>query len=455
MSYIDQDKLGRNDVITKIKVLIDMLYENYNFCLALDGKWGSGKTYVLEMLYEQLHDDKSYIVIKYDAWKNSFYPDPLIAILYCVLDSLTQESILKKFKREVNREVKRLAKEKLTNQIDNKLNEVVQHLYQIGGWGAICAFSIEVIKNVIKHAQVSILDNKLFDDYKSYQMLLNESIAALNSLTTNQRDSRNLKMVVLVDEIDRCLPNEQLIVLERLHHLFEIKNCAVIIGLNIDQICSTVDKITHNDGKEYLRKFFKYYFYLPMRSEIYFQTYFWDKLFEKKNTLFLSPISSEQVEFLQKYVFEAMKHSFKIVDNRSINYFVNEVIKIIRMIPKLDFAYVLLVNYFVCIKLYYREEFENLKIKNVKFPLNIVQRFIIEDLFNYSSGYILLSTSERYEFYRDPMLNTANYYINMWLSKDNKPQMNNLMNIFSSNINADPNFAQIVEQCIKMIDCLS
>ena len=82
-----EDKIGRKEIVDKICGLVESLNENSNFCLSINGAWGSGKSFVLDMIEEELSQHSEYIIVKYDAWKNSFYPDPLIAILYCVLDS--------------------------------------------------------------------------------------------------------------------------------------------------------------------------------------------------------------------------------------------------------------------------------------------------------------------------------------------------------------------------------
>lgn len=84
-------------------------------------------------------------------------------------------------------------------------------------------------------------------------------------LVTNEQT----KLVILVDEIDRCLPDEQLKILERLHHLFDVKNCAVIVTMNQTCVAETVKTIYGIDGYEYLRKFFNFTFRLDTSANEY------------------------------------------------------------------------------------------------------------------------------------------------------------------------------------------
>ena len=79
-----EDKIGRAEIVNNVCGLIHSLKKDENFCLAINGAWGSGKSFVLGLIEEKLRQVPEYVVIKYDAWENSFYSDPLIPILSCV-----------------------------------------------------------------------------------------------------------------------------------------------------------------------------------------------------------------------------------------------------------------------------------------------------------------------------------------------------------------------------------
>lgn len=40
MSFTEEDKIGRQDIVDKISSLVDNLQEDEHFCLALNGEWG-------------------------------------------------------------------------------------------------------------------------------------------------------------------------------------------------------------------------------------------------------------------------------------------------------------------------------------------------------------------------------------------------------------------------------
>lgn len=244
-----QDKIGRQQLVDKMEYLIKNLPQDEHFCLALDGEWGSGKSFVMGMLRERLKEHSEYIVINYDAWKNNFYSDPLIAILSCIIDAM-QEKL-----SEINgfqEAVKAAGKE--------AMNSFLKSNKQAGKIASFIKTIVHVINRVQKPFQKDTTKGSI-SEFKSYQSLLSDVQDCLTKITEyHEYQNKVNKIIILVDEIDRCLPNEQLIVLERLHHLFSVKNCAVIVALNKKAIYSTFDNQYGGNGIEYLRKFFSYNF---------------------------------------------------------------------------------------------------------------------------------------------------------------------------------------------------
>ena len=261
MSISEQDKIGREEFVDKICGLVDSLQEKQNFCLAINGAWGSGKSFVLDMITEQLSQKQEYIIIKYDAWENIFYSDPLIAILSCILDGLEDKLSKMRGYRKVAADFGK-----------KKGKEIVYKLSESGGKIGFIAKIIKEISELIPDLKnVSLVtdtkDNQLAI-FKSYKALLNQVKGLLNKLTEKVLVSnQQTKLVILVDEIDRCLPDEQLKILERLHHLFEVKKCAVIVAMNCACVAKVVKNIYDMDGSEYLRKFFSITYKLDAKSD--------------------------------------------------------------------------------------------------------------------------------------------------------------------------------------------
>ena len=263
------DRIGRDDIVNKINSIISNMRQDAHCCIALNGDWGSGKTFVMDMLNSKCSESQDNIVIKYDAWANSFYSDPLIAILSCLIDELNRNLILFDNYETV---IKDIAKEKGKAILD----ELSQKSGKIGAFATIIKNLISIVP---KFEEANKISNAHLDSFKSYQGLISEVKSQL-MLLTNDNSGYHHKLIILVDEVDRCLPDEQLKILERLHHLFDIPNCVVICAVNSKSIAQSIKTIYGIDGYEYLRKFFNFTFLLPMSSDLFLKSLLLD--FEEK-----------------------------------------------------------------------------------------------------------------------------------------------------------------------------
>lgn len=265
MSKCEQDKIGRKEVVEKICTLVDNLAKEAYFCTALDGQWGSGKSFVLEMIEETLSQHDEYVIIKYDAWENSFYEDPLIAILSCIIDSMQKKlSEIKGY----------------TEAIKAAGKEVIKEFVNSNPKAGALLGIVKSIANIVKKFNNPFskdTSNSAVANFKSYQTLLAEVKGSLSKiLKANEYYDKQSKLIILVDELDRCLPNEQLKILERLHHLFDVSNCAVIVALNMDSVAANVNTTFGVDGNEYLKKFFDFKYKLNTSANEYLKSLFND-----------------------------------------------------------------------------------------------------------------------------------------------------------------------------------
>ena len=85
----NQDLLNREKFVALLKDIVaqQSLNENNGFSFAIDGKWGCGKTFILNMLEDQLRNE-GYLVLHYNCWENDFYDEPLMAIISVIINEL-------------------------------------------------------------------------------------------------------------------------------------------------------------------------------------------------------------------------------------------------------------------------------------------------------------------------------------------------------------------------------
>ena len=331
-----QDKIGRKEIVDKVCWLVDSLKKDGHLCVAINGAWGSGKSFVLNMIEERLSIKAEYVIIKYDSWENSFYSDPLLSILSCIIDGIEERFPLAG------------SGQKVKNAVKAGLNTAAELSPKVQKWKTIADGLLAIVKS-FQHP----VDTARLEEFKSYQKLLREVRQLLDKITfAEEKPKDSAKLVILVDEIDRCLPDEQLKILERLHHLFEVKNCAMVVTMNQNCVANTISTMYGTDGYEYLRKLFDFTFWLPVSAKDYLRTLFDDfvKRFVKLG------VSENKIEPAVNLAYQCLLYGSKDVldeaDNRELTRYFEGVMNIINDfgIEKMNSYYA----FFVLIALYIR-----------------------------------------------------------------------------------------------------
>lgn len=243
------DVLNRDEFIQNLLDICNMLSDKKEgCCFAIDGAWGSGKSFVLEkfekqiseILSEETANDK-FIVFHYDCWKYDYYEEPLIAIVAAMLDTIKEEQ------RLLPEDVGDAVKLSLRTAVA-VLEAMTKEYYK----NKIGIDLVAVAHTVLKEHDESKVDN--FDVLYAFKRALEETRKGMKKIATDKT------MVIIVDELDRCLPEYAIKVLERLHHVFvDIDNVIVIISMDKSQLEHSVKEIYGNINVDnYLRKFISF-----------------------------------------------------------------------------------------------------------------------------------------------------------------------------------------------------
>lgn len=248
------DVLDRNPFIDRLMLVTKFLTENKRGgCFGIDGLWGSGKSFVLKRFEERLGSiqsedtaDNQYFIFHYDCWKYDYYEEPAIAIVSAMLDVATEElgllgeegdAILRKSWETAKKYLEKIAGEFCKNKIGINLVDL-----------AALAGGIK------EAAEKEIDDNKKFDELYAFKKTLEKTRESIENIAEKKT------VVIVVDELDRCLPEYSIKVLERLHHIFyELNNVIVIIAMDKEKLTYSIKKIYGEiDVDEYLRKFIEF-----------------------------------------------------------------------------------------------------------------------------------------------------------------------------------------------------
>lgn len=249
------DVLNRDEFVDQLLKLVGNISDNKaTTCFAINGAWGSGKTFVLDLFQEKLeqiqseetHTDK-FFVIRYNCWKFDYYQEPLVAIVASMMSAIEQK-------------VKLFPDSQVQRQILGVLKAVGGSLLAIGADAVKAKTGIDVQKafDVLNQGKtegaIAYQEDHSYDVYFNFNKVLNELSNLLSSL------AEQYTVVFLVDELDRCLPEYSIKVLERLHHLTEDQsNIITILSIDKKQLLQSVKQIFgFKDPGKYLEKFINF-----------------------------------------------------------------------------------------------------------------------------------------------------------------------------------------------------
>ncbi len=225
---------------------------NEPLSIGISGNWGSGKSSLVKMIGKSLEDDdEKYIFLEFNAWLYQGFDDAKIALLQSVSDLLLEEAQnQEKIIDKVTDLIKRVNWFKAI-----KLGAPAVYGALVGGTigGPAGAFigllgglfngdglpSEEEIKKVQEAYKEAEPELKGLIDKKNETSLPKE-IAKLRQSFADILEELDIKLVVLVDDLDRCLPDTAISTLEAMRLLLFLPRTAFIIAADEKMIRSAV-----------------------------------------------------------------------------------------------------------------------------------------------------------------------------------------------------------------------
>lgn len=252
---IKEDLLDRNSELNSFCHLLS--HQNSINSIALDGRWGSGKTFFVKQcalllnaknslsnLDKQLAQetlevckesnsfdglqDNNLLAVYFDAWENDSEEDPVLSLIYRITQQLNLDS----------------------NQFD------LSHLTHL----------LTTISDVITGRPISSifdsLNEKNFLDTIRKKDELNTSIKCFFEEILCEKAEH---LIIFIDELDRCRPSYAVRLLERIEHYFINDRITFVFSVNLEQLQHTIKNFYGNDfdACRYMDRFFDLRLSLP------------------------------------------------------------------------------------------------------------------------------------------------------------------------------------------------
>jgi hypothetical protein len=223
------------------------------FTIAIHGEWGSGKTSLMRTIRKRLElVEKSEVKVRsvwFDAWEFEKIPIPLWKIF-----------------------LNRLAMDLQDIVTDGGLKDKFKAL----GEGFLLLASDIVLKNLGSSLKdVKEIKTDVLGDIKKINSLGEEFSQCIEEALGND-PSKAERLVIFIDDLDRCLPEQCVEVFESMKLFLNSKRCVFVIGVNKEQICKAFELRFGEKGPSglnYIEKFIQLQFDLPRKNPIEVQTF--------------------------------------------------------------------------------------------------------------------------------------------------------------------------------------
>lgn len=291
---IDSQDPWHDDVLERGalgKVLEDHLINRFSagnhepLSLALDGRWGSGKSFFVERWTKQLINNGRF-VISFNAWQHDGSPEPSLALigeLRRQLQDLSQRVISQELTSDVLESKIKATVDSAKKAIKPMLKVAASGILKRVIGSSVSDFTDAISGEDEEEEQTSNDDTRILDkaldayldqilsDHELHQASISKFRNDLASLAraiskANAPDEKPIgPVIIIIDELDRCRPDFAVRLLEGVKHLFSVQNVCFVFATNLAQLTASIEVVygTNFSGREYLGRFFDRELALP------------------------------------------------------------------------------------------------------------------------------------------------------------------------------------------------
>lgn len=293
------DALQREECAKRLTQVIEGQTEPLT--ISVNGSWGTGKTFLLKRWKAQLEleskeEDKKYKVIYFNAWEDDYLKDPLLSIIGQLFNEIPKDGVFKNIIPVIKENAIQIAK------------FTARHTPYIKNYSTIIELIPDCIKNIFKPSA----QKELFDEYETLCKSKTELTKSLEKLTNEIQKNTKGPLIFIIDELDRCRPSFAIETLERIKHLFHIKNMIFVLGIARESLEESIQSVYGNiDPMGYLHRFIDIEFNLPTTKN---KSHFIDALW--KRFQIQDFIDDKSDEFLRSMRKDQKKNGTSIDENK-------------------------------------------------------------------------------------------------------------------------------------------
>ena len=259
IEFSEQDLLGRTTFSKYIGEAIYKYDGKDGLVLGVFGKWGTGKTSILNMVVNEINylsksDDERPIIVNFSPW-NYTDKDNLISLFFRVLKN--------KLDMDKSEAIRKTIGKALTDYSDAL--DALSLVPMVGSGLAT------ILKTIAKAQGAELTKDVDIDKTK-------ENLETVLSAT-------NQKIIVIIDDIDRLTNTQIRDIFQLVKQVGNFPNIIYVLSMDRDVVCRALADVHNIDGSEYLEKIVQIPFEIPALMKPRLREIFLKKLDDTVNTI--------------------------------------------------------------------------------------------------------------------------------------------------------------------------
>lgn len=212
------------------------------FCIGVFGEWGSGKSSLMNMIRNFLKGYEKIKSIWFNPWKYDKKEDLWGALIQTILYQILEEQ-----------------------KLDEGIRKKAIALVKATSWAMLKKGLSTVSAGIIEGKDIEEIKDKIDQQNKQYYQHMNHFEKDFEELVKNYTEDG--KLVIFIDDLDRCLPENVITILESLKLFLGNANCVFVLGMDHYIVEEAIDyrfsKKVRMSGRDYLDKIIQVPFFLP------------------------------------------------------------------------------------------------------------------------------------------------------------------------------------------------
>ncbi len=250
---------------------------NHPVSIGVSGQWGVGKSSMIKLIRKSLEakNSNSFVFVEFNAWLYQGYDDARAALMEVIANSLTEEANSRQKGIEKAKEfLKRVNWLRVIKTGVSIAAPLVFGLPPTGLIGEVISIAKKLQSGELTEETLKNTEAKALETYEKFSGFLKpkedktppKEIQAIRNCFEETLQEIGITLVVLIDDLDRCLPDITVSTLEAIRLFLFLKNTAFVIAADDAMIKHAVRKhfeISSND--DLVTNYFDKLIQIPLR----------------------------------------------------------------------------------------------------------------------------------------------------------------------------------------------